>query len=73
MKTNLKLFLKAALMFALIFFVVYLLIAIAAYFGCCVGLTTLFYTKIIWVIVGLGVLVFAFCVYNNCYKKKGTV
>jgi len=73
MKPNLKLFLKATLLFAFIFFVVYLLIALAAYFGCCVGLTALFYTKMIWVILGLGVLVFAFCVYNNCYKKKDTV
>jgi len=73
MKTNLKLILKATLLFAVVFFVVYLLIAIAAYFGCCIGLTTLFYNRIVWVILGLGVLVFTFCVYNNCYKKKDTV
>jgi energy-coupling factor transporter transmembrane protein EcfT len=73
MKANLKLILKATLLFAVVFFVVYLLMAIAAYFGCCVELTALFYTKMVWVILGLGVLVFAFCVYNNCYKKKGPV
>jgi len=73
MKTNMKLFLNAVLLFALVFFVVYLLIAIAAFFGCCVGLTAFFYEMIIWILLGLGVLVFSFCVYNNCYKKRDTV
>jgi uncharacterized membrane protein len=70
MKTNLKLFLHAALLSALVFFVVYLLIAIAAYFGCCAGLTALFFKMIVWIILALGAFVLAYCIYNNCYKKR---
>jgi len=73
MKTNLKLFLNAALLFAVVFFVIYLLIGMAAYFGCCAGLTTFFYEMIVWVLLGIGAIVFAFCVYNNCYKKRDKV
>jgi len=73
MKTRMKLFLNATLTFAIIFFIVYLLIAIASFFGCCTGVTTFFYNRIVWVLLALGVLVFAFCFYNNCYKKKDTL
>jgi len=73
MKTNMKLFLNAALMFALVFFVVYLCIAIAAFFGCCAGLTLFFFEMIVWIILGIGIVVFAFCIYNNCYKKRSEV
>jgi len=70
MKPNLKIFINAALTFALIFFVVYLLIIIISFFGCCTGITALFYDKIVWVLLSLGVIVFAFCFYNNCNKKR---
>jgi len=67
--SNLKINPKAIL-FASIFFVIYLLIAIASFFGCCTGITTFFYDKVVWILVGLGFVVFGFCFYNNCYKKK---
>ena len=69
MKTRMKLFLNAALTFAVIFFIVYLLIAIASFFGCCTGVTAFFYDRMVWILLALGILVFAFCFYNNCYKK----
>jgi hypothetical protein len=28
---------------------------------------------IVWIILALGALVFAFCVYNNCYKKRHVI
>jgi len=69
MKTNTMYILKAILIFSLIFFVVYIFMLIAAYFGCCSGITTTFYIKIVWVALGLGAIVFAFCFYYKCFKK----
>jgi hypothetical protein len=71
MKTRLKLLLNTLVTFAIIFFIVYLLMLIAAFFGCCTGITSFFYDKIVWVLLAIGILVFAFCFYNNCYKKRG--
>jgi len=68
-----KLFLNAAVLFALVFFATYLLIAIVAYFGCCARLTVFFFDMIVWILLGIGFLFFAYCVYNNCYKKRDAV
>ena len=70
MKARMKLFLNSALTFAVIFFVVYLLMVLAAFLGCCTGVTDFFYERLIWIIVALGILVFALCFYNSCYKKS---
>jgi hypothetical protein len=66
MKTDKKTFLTAPLLFAIIFFVVYLLILVASFFGCCTGITTLFYSNIVWLLFGIGAITFAFCLNNTC-------
>lgn len=70
MKTNMMYILKATLTFSLIFFVVYIIMIIASYFGCCSGITTAFYNTIVWVALGLGAIVFAFYFYYKCFKKR---
>lgn len=70
MKASLKLFVNSALMFGLIGFVSYLFIIIAGFFGCCAGLSTFLYHKIVMLILVSGAITFGFCLYNNCYKKS---
>ncbi len=70
MKASLKIFVNSALMFGLIGFVSYLFIIIAGFFGCCAGLSTFLYHKIVMLILVSGALTFGFCLYNNCYKKS---
>jgi len=70
MKAGLKIFVNSALMFGLIGFVSYLFIIIAGFFGCCAGLSTFLYHKIVMIILVGGALTFGVCLYNNCYKKS---
>ncbi len=71
MKTPRTYLLKAILYFSLILFVVYLLMLLASYFGCCSGISTAFYLNVVWVLLGIGALVFAFCFYYKCFMKRG--
>jgi hypothetical protein len=66
MKTDTNTRLTAPLLFAVIFFVVYLLILAASFFGCCADITTLFYSNIVWLLLGIGAITFAFCLNNIC-------
>lgn len=68
MKASLKIFINSALAFAAIGFVTYLFIIIAGFFGCCAGLSTFAYHKIVLVLVSLGAIAFGVCLYRNCYK-----
>lgn len=63
-----KFFVNFSLTFAVIGFITYLLIVIASFFGCCVGLTDFMYQKIILALVIIGTITFGVCMYNNCSK-----
>ncbi len=69
MKTSLRLFINSALTFAAIGFVTYLIIIIAGFFGCCAGISTFVYHKIVLAIVAAGAIIFGICLYKNCYKN----
>lgn len=68
MKLSLRLFVNSALMFAAIGFVTYLFIIIAGFFGCCAGISTFAYHKIVLLLVAAGAITFGVCLYRNCYK-----
>lgn len=69
MKTSLKIFINSALTFAAIGFVTYLFIIIAGFFGCCAGISTFIYHKIVLTIVAAGAISFGIYLYKNCYKN----
>lgn len=68
MKASLKLFVNSALTFAAIGFVTYLFVIIAGFFGCCAGISTFLYHKIVLVLVSAGAIIFGVCLYRNCWK-----
>ncbi len=70
MNGSIKIFVNAALSFAVVGFVTYLFIIIASFFGCCAGLSSFLYHKIVLAIVVAGAATFGFCLYNNCYKAS---
>ncbi len=70
MKMSLKIFVNAALSFAVIGFITYLIIIIAGFFGCCAGITDSLYYQIIIAIVAIGAITFGVCMYNNCYLRN---
>jgi len=70
MKLSLKLFVNAALSFAIVGFITYLFIVIASFFGCCAGMSNFIYHKIVIALVVLGATAFGYCMYNNCYKAS---
>jgi hypothetical protein len=67
MRLSLKIFVNAALTFAVIGFVTYLFIIVAGFFGCCVGITDYLFNKIVLLIVAAGAITFGVCLFNNCY------
>lgn len=69
MRLNLKIFVNAALTFAVIGFVTYLFIIIAGFFGCCAGITDYLFNKIVLLLVAAGAITFGVCLYNNCYSS----
>jgi len=69
MNTKLKVLLNASILFAIIFFVTYILVVIASFLGCCLNLTSFFYKEIVWILVVLAIIIFGICFYNNCYRK----
>ena len=70
MRIGLKLFVNAALTFAVIGFVTYLFIVIAGFFGCCAGITDSMFYKIILMLVVAAAVTFGICLYNNCYLSS---
>ena len=69
MKASLKLFVNSALSFAAIGFITYLFVIIAGFFGCCAGISSFLYHKIVLVLVAAGAITFGICLYRNCYKS----
>lgn len=69
MNLSLKLFVNAALTFAVIGFITYLFIIIAGFFGCCAGITDYLFHKIVLFLVVAGAITFGVCLYNNCYSS----
>lgn len=51
-------------------FLYFLFIIVAGFFGCCAGLTTPIFYKIILIVLGISVAGIIFCVYNNCYRNR---
>lgn len=70
MKMSLKIFVNAALTFAVIGFITYLFIIIAGFFGCCAGISDSLYYQIIIAIVAAAAVTFGVCMYNNCYLSS---
>lgn len=69
MRLSLKIFVNAALTFAVIGFITYLFIIIAGFFGCCAGITDHLFNKIVLLLVSAGAVTFGVCLYNNCYAS----
>lgn len=59
-----------ALLFGIIGFIGYIFLIIASVFGCCAGLTTLVYHKLVLGVLALAVVIFILCMYNNCCKTR---
>jgi hypothetical protein len=59
-------FANFAILFGSLGFAAYLFIIIAGFFGCCAGLTSLFYHKLVLFILALAVVAFLLCMVNNC-------
>lgn len=57
-----------ALLFGIIGFTGYLFLIIASALGCCVGVTTIAYHKIVLFILSAAVVVFGICMFNNCCR-----
>ncbi len=55
-----------ALLFGFIGFIGYLFMIISGLFGCCAGLTTPLFHKIIIFTLVFAVVLFGVCMYNNC-------
>ncbi len=68
MENSRKLFINSTLLFAFIGFVTYGFIVFVSFLGCCAGLTSLIFSKLISGIIIIAVSLFIFCVYNNCIK-----
>lgn len=61
-----------AFLFGIIGFVMYVLLILASFFGCCSAITTDTFQKIVMFILGIAVITFLICMYNNCcnIRKK---
>lgn len=58
------------LLFGAIGFGGYIFVIVASYFGCCSGVTTPVFNKIVALILALSVILFVFCMVNNCCGSK---
>lgn len=58
-----------ALLFGIIGFTAYLFLIIASALGCCAGITTIGFYKMLLFILSAAVVIFGVCMYNNCYRK----
>ncbi len=60
-----------AFLFGIIGFVLYLFLIMASFIGCCSAITTDIFQKIVMLILGIAVVTFLICMYNNCCKIRG--
>lgn len=65
-----KVLVNFGLLFGGIGFLYFLFIIISGFFGCCVGLTTPLYLKIVMGMMAVSVLIFIGCMINNCCGKQ---
>jgi len=68
MEKSRKILINSAFFFAFIGFVAYLFIIILSFFGCCAGLTSIAFSKLIVGVLIIAASLFIFCVYNKCIK-----
>ena len=66
----LKYFANFCLISGVIGFSGYLFLIMASTLGCCLGITTSTFSYIVITIITLCILVFGFCMFNNCCKIK---
>lgn len=69
MKTGLKIFVNAALIFTLVGFATYIFILIVGFFGCCAGISDYLFQNIVNIIFIAGAVTFGISMYNNCYQS----
>lgn len=55
-----------AILFGFIGFIGYLFMIVSGFFGCCAGLTTPIFHKIVIFVLVSAVVLFGICMYNNC-------
>lgn len=70
MEAKLKILFSEFLLFATIGFFIYLLVILAGFIGCCVGITEVLFDQILLVLVIIGVVTFVACSYFICFKEK---
>ena len=59
-----------ALLFGIIGFTGYLLLIIASALGCCAGIATIGFSKILLFILSVAVVILGVCMYNNCCRRS---
>ena len=61
-----------AILFGALGFVAYLFIVTVGFFGCCAGMTSLFYHKLVLSVLAISVVAFLLCMVNNCctFRRK---
>ena len=59
-----------AFLFGIIGFVLYLFLILSNFLGCCTAITTDTFEKIVMLILGIAVITFLICMYNNCCKIR---
>jgi len=61
---------NVALLFGIIGFTGYIFLIITSALGCCAGLTSIAYHKIVLGVLSLAVVIFGICMFNNCCRVK---
>jgi len=61
-----QVFANFAILFGALGFAAYVFVVAAGFLGCCAGVTTLFYHKLVLTVLALAVVAFLICMVNNC-------
>jgi|GEM_PF-1045110 len=69
MEPKFRVIISAALTFSLIGFVLYLLIILSGFLGCCLGISRAGYDHVLIVLVIAALVTFGICFYTSCYRK----
>jgi hypothetical protein len=69
MEARIKMIISAALTFSFIGFVLYLLVILSGFIGCCLGISLSGYDQVLIVLVGAALATFGVCFYTSCYRK----
>lgn len=69
MEAKLKMVISAAFTFAIIGFVLYLLIIMSGFLGSCLGINHGLYEQILVVMALAALATFGVCFYTSCYRK----